>query len=174
MARQENKTYQRTANRPGWAPPSLPPWWGAPGPSQISLVVFGLDWACGTYEGGWEEKLYTWNCILGPLSLRKPNTSMVRRRRACCTENASVFAYEDVDLHEPVLEFFTTGETTTDYYARIYLCNCHKSWSHCLNSRPPSWYFAIHCSNFLPLTSGKWLLIADIHTCWVVNKQKGI
>lgn len=59
-----------------------------------------------------------------------------------------------------------------DYPAWTDLC---KEVEPLFEFKKPPWDFVTHCSHFLPLTQGKYRLIADIHLhCWVTGKQEGI
>lgn len=93
----------------------------------------GPGWACGTCEGGQEERPETWSRSLESLALRKrrEGTGRVRERRARCKDNASIFAYEDVGPTSAllrVLHYISLKKKQTQWrlLRRIYLCNCLK------------------------------------------------
>lgn len=68
-----SRTYQSTADRPGWAPPSSPPWLDVPEASWpwLGWFGFGSGWVCEICVDVPEEKLYTSRRILEWHSLKQ-------------------------------------------------------------------------------------------------------
>lgn len=104
-----------------------------------------------------------------------------RRRRARCKDSASLFAYEDVG---PTCAPCSTCASPhklmkpariSTLFSSICVTKKKKELEPLFKVKTAFWYFALHCSHFLPLTSGNacWLRTSS-WKCWLSGKQEGI